>query len=109
MAISNIYFLLPDVANILFWSLNSYPEVVLISSATLSLVLNDTKSLASLLFALGDCKTGLVWTKQVNPLSLIKTNVSQSLNFPIFFSSSAETKVEEKIVIVKKKYNWFNN
>ena len=70
--------------------------------------LNDTKSLASLLFALGDCKTGLVWAKQVNSLSLIKTNVSQSLNFPIFFNSSADAKVELKIIILKK-YNWFNN
>ena len=90
------------MANILFWILNSYPEVVLISSATLSLGLKDTKSLASLLFALGDCKTGLVWTKQVNPLSLIKTNVSQSLNFPIFFNSSADVTVELKIIILKK-------
>ena len=74
---------------------------MLISSEILSLGLNETKSLASLLFALGDCKTGLVWAKQVNSLSFFNTNVSQSLNFPILFNSSADTKVIEKIKILK--------
>ncbi len=74
---------------------------MLISSAILSLGLNDTKSLASFI-CLGDCKTGLVWAKQVNSLSLIKTNVSQSLYLPIFFNSSADTKVVEKTKIPKK-------
>ena len=64
--------------------------------------LKETKSLASLLLAFGDCKTGLVWAKQVNSLSFFNINVSQSLNFPIFFNSSADTKLIEKIKIVKK-------
>ena len=63
---------------------------MLTSSEILSAGLNVTNNLASLSPFFGDCKTGFDWAKQIFPLVSNTWITSQSLNFPIFFTSSAK-------------------
>ena len=75
----------------------------------MSFGLNETKSLASLFLDFGDWRIGLVCAKHITSLLLFNMIVSQSLNFPTFFNSSAEVIVVEKIKIAKNNIIFFFN
>ena len=59
--------------------------------------IRDRNNLASLLFDFGACKMGDDCAKQTFPVASVTTIASQSLNFPIFFISSADD-CESKLI-----------